>query len=197
MGQNSLGTRFTKAFSVWICPLVAYGHKPHCKPVRTVIPGYFSGYGQRRTKRCIRKTLSSPLSPTLPSDQMMKPLESALVVQVTRNSPYSIALCVQFLRCVGLMTPSIQVTPSDELWSWSLKKTSCIVPHRYVARRPTSNNLDVMGGGKKQTDFYYNEITWMEKTKHVILGIKSHLCAWHLKCLTAELLSLGVFSLGL
>lgn len=33
----------SKVFSEWVCPLVAQGHKPHLKSMRTVIPGYFIG----------------------------------------------------------------------------------------------------------------------------------------------------------
>lgn len=58
--QSSLITSFTKAYFVWIYPLVAQGHKPPCKSLRTVLPGYFC---MSWTKENKKRSVENPVFP--------------------------------------------------------------------------------------------------------------------------------------
>lgn len=61
--QNLLVTSFTKAFSVWICPLVEQGHKPPCKSLRIVLPGYFSMLWTKENKKRSSENSIFPFDP--------------------------------------------------------------------------------------------------------------------------------------
>lgn len=62
-----------KAFSVWICPLVAQGHKPPCKSLRTLLPGYFCVLWTKENKKRSLENFVFPFDPQIvkwPNDEI-------------------------------------------------------------------------------------------------------------------------------
>lgn len=62
-----------KAFSVWICPLVAQGHKPPCKSLWTVLPDYFCMLWAKENKKRSLENIVLPFDPQIvkwPNDEL-------------------------------------------------------------------------------------------------------------------------------